>query len=65
MPTNVKTPRKPASPPDATTENERDEGYGQSHGYGPGHEGPSGPGDAPSKTPATVVPSEDPLENDV
>lgn len=26
-----------------------DLGYGRSHGYGPAHGGPSGPGDAPSK----------------
>jgi len=26
---------------------ERDDGYGASHGYPPGHSGPSGPGDAP------------------
>jgi hypothetical protein len=27
---------------------ERDLGYGASHGYAPGHEGPSGPGDTPA-----------------
>lgn len=27
----------------------RDVGYGPSHGNSPGHDGPSGPGDAPAK----------------
>ena len=27
---------------------EVDQGYGASHGYGPAHGGPTGPGDAPS-----------------
>jgi len=29
---------------------EPDLGYGESHGYGPAHGGPSGPGDAPAAT---------------
>ena len=28
---------------------EPDKGYGKSHGYGPPHGGPTGPGDAPAK----------------
>jgi len=36
--------------PAATTPTqEADLGYGESHGYGPGHGGPSGPGDAPAR----------------
>jgi len=31
---------------------EPDLGYGESHGYGPAHGGPSGPGDAPADEPA-------------
>jgi hypothetical protein len=51
------TPTDPDRPTDPTPD-ERDVGYSQSHGYGPGHGGPSGPGDAPSKQAATVVPIE-------
>src|SRR5262249_16630145 len=31
---------------------EPDLGYGESHGYGPAHGGPTGPGDAPATEPA-------------
>ena len=51
--------------PSKLTPQEKDAGYNESHGYGPGHGGPSGPGDAPSKQPATVVPVDDPTEPDV
>jgi hypothetical protein len=43
---------------------EEDEGYGESHGYGPGHSGPSGPGDAPAKQPPAAVPVDDPSEKE-
>lgn len=33
-----------------------DLGYGESHGYGPAHGGPTGPGDAPAREPAKLVP---------
>jgi hypothetical protein len=45
-------------------EEEKDQGFGESHGYSPSHGGPSGPGDAPAdpeKTPAK--PAKDPSEN--
>lgn len=45
--------KKNDSPKPASTERPkgepRDVGYGPSHGNEPGHEGPSGPGDAPAK----------------
>ena len=35
-------------------------GYERSHGYGPSHGGPSGPGDAPAASPpGTHVPCDD------
>jgi hypothetical protein len=40
-----------------------DAGYGKSHGYGPAHGGPSGPGDAPAITP--TQPAEVPDDEDV
>jgi hypothetical protein len=40
-------PRAPVEP---------DKGYGQSHGYAAGHGGPSGPGDAPARTPPPPPP---------
>lgn len=58
--------RKPASaqasllPP---MPHEPDLGYGESHGYGPAHGGPTGPGDAPAIEPsreALAPPDEDP-----
>lgn len=44
---------------------EKDKGFGKSHGYSPGHGGPSGPGDAPANPSAPHPkapkdPSEDP-----
>jgi hypothetical protein len=37
-----------------------DAGYEESHGYGPSHGGPSGPGDAPATTPARApTPNDD------
>lgn len=33
---------------DTTLPKEPDLGYGESHGYGPAHGGPTGPGDAPA-----------------
>ncbi len=33
---------------------EKDAGYGPSHGYGVGHGGPSGPGDVPATKPPQV-----------
>src|SRR5262245_22042554 len=48
-------------------ERERDLGYGASHGYAPGHEGPTGPGDAPANGEAIELAMEvtmnDPKEN--
>lgn len=48
-----RTPRKAAvpTPEDSVPEAEKKEedlGYGESHGYGPAHGGPTGPGDAPA-----------------
>jgi hypothetical protein len=34
----------------APSPKEPDDGYGASHGYGPAHGGPTGPGDIPAKT---------------
>jgi hypothetical protein len=45
-------------PPPLPTSLEKDTGFNESHGYGPCHGGPSGPGDTPSKQGATVVPLE-------
>lgn len=44
-----------------------DAGYGKSHGYGPAHGGPSGPGDAPAVSPTqpAKVPAELPDDEDV
>ena len=50
--------------PSKLTPQEHDEGYNDSHGYGPGHGGPTGPGDAPSKQPPSVVPADDPTEKE-
>jgi hypothetical protein len=47
-------PSKPAPEPEpmlappAPEKQETDLGYGKSHGYGPSHGGPTGPGDAPA-----------------
>jgi hypothetical protein len=53
----------PLKAPERPIREEKDEGYGGSHGYGPGHGGPSGPGDVPGNAtpqgPATVVPTPD------
>jgi hypothetical protein len=40
---------QPATPERTDKGDPRDVGYGPSHGNAPGHEGPSGPGDAPAK----------------
>lgn len=40
--------RAPAAAPKQPT-HERDQGFNESHGYSPGHGGPTGPGDAPAK----------------
>ena len=43
---------------------EKDKGYGESHGYPPGHSGPSGPGDAPANPSAPAPkPPKDPSED--
>lgn len=45
---------------------EPDLGYGESHGYGPAHGGPSGPGDAPADeapAPPSAPPPEAPDES--
>ncbi len=44
--------------PDDPAPLEKDTGFNASHGYGPCHGGPSGPGDAPSNKKAIVVPIE-------
>lgn len=41
-------PRSPAAPP-TEADREPDHGFDRSHGYGPGHGGPSGPGDVPAE----------------
>jgi hypothetical protein len=56
LPPPKRTRRKPPPLPVPT---EKDTGFNESHGYGPCHGGPSGPGDAPSKQSATVVPVEE------
>jgi hypothetical protein len=40
-----------------------DLGYGESHGYGPAHGGPTGPGDAPATEPVAVEDLPPPAEN--
>lgn len=45
--TRTTLPEKPAIV--APGADSADLGYGKSHGYGPAHGGPTGPGDAPSK----------------
>ncbi|MGZ3454150.1 MAG: hypothetical protein ACXWUG_06645 [Polyangiales bacterium] len=42
-------PPEPTTPDRTNTGEPRDVGYGPSHGHRPGHDGPSGPGDAPAK----------------
>ena len=39
---------EPIPVPTASDKQEADLGYGKSHGYGPSHGGPTGPGDAPA-----------------
>ncbi len=60
--------RKHKSTPRPSLPEEKDLGYGGSHGYGPGHGGPTGPGDVPSNLtrqgPATVVPVPEDDEKD-
>jgi hypothetical protein len=41
---DAKKKRKHPLPPPAPD----DDGFGESHGYGPSHGGPSGPGDVPA-----------------
>ena len=60
-PSPKKIDRPPLFPPPRVPR-EADEGYGASHGNGPGHEGPSGPGDSPARKPATPAINDDPLE---
>ena len=36
-----------------TSRTEKDQGFGASHGYPPGHGGPTSPGDAPAKKPSS------------
>ena len=43
---SAKPPRVEEPSPDI--QQEADVGYGKSHGYDPGHGGPTGPGDAPA-----------------
>ena len=51
----MKRPRKrPAAPPEKLGA-QPDGGYEKSHGYGPSHGGPSGPGDAPATAPARAT----------
>jgi hypothetical protein len=54
--------RGPGSHP---SEKEADGGYEEGHGYGPGHGGPTGPGDAPAKKePDAPPPPDDDDEDD-
>jgi hypothetical protein len=52
---NPPTPAKPPTPPTQTPAAKpeerlpKDKGFDASHGYGPAHGGPSGPGDTPAK----------------
>jgi hypothetical protein len=57
--TRRRPPRGAARP--AAVQREPDLGYGESHGYGPAHGGPSGPGDAPADD-APAPPSAPPAE---
>ncbi|XYI03479.1 hypothetical protein ACMHYB_28390 [Sorangium sp. So ce1128] len=53
-------PRRRRAPPpsrEAPAREEADLGYGESHGYAPGHGGPTGPGDAPAPARAAPEPS--------
>ena len=50
---DVSAPTESAKPPRVedpgpAIQQEADVGYGKSHGYDPGHGGPTGPGDAPA-----------------
>lgn len=54
--------RETPEPPDDELPEERDRGYGPSHGYRPGHGGPTGPGDAPAPTPAPGAGASQPPE---
>jgi hypothetical protein len=44
----TEVPPPPAEEPASDIRQEADVGYGVSHGYSPGHGGPTGPGDAPA-----------------
>jgi Low affinity iron permease len=48
--------KRKGPPPLPKMPQERDRGYGTSHGYSPGHGGPSGPGDAPARLPPPPPP---------
>jgi hypothetical protein len=52
-------PTKPSKIP-----GQKDQGYDESHGYGPGHGGPSGPGDAPADPALPVKNPPDPSEDE-
>ena len=55
-------PKAPAKPEDTP----KDKGFDASHGYGPAHGGPSGPGDTPAKTaePEQIAPPAPPPDED-
>jgi hypothetical protein len=44
--------------PDSAMPVEADLGYNESHGYGPSHGGPTGPGDAPADAPDLPAPKD-------
>jgi hypothetical protein len=49
--------REPAATP--AEKPQPDAGYEESHGYGPSHGGPSGPGDAPAQPSGAPAPDDD------
>jgi hypothetical protein len=53
----VSRKHKPAGPP--AEKPQPDSGYEESHGYGPSHGGPSGPGDAPAEPSGAPAPNDD------
>ncbi|WP_437517483.1 hypothetical protein [Sorangium sp. So ce1099] len=53
----ARPPRRRAPPRREPPAQEADLGYGESHGYAPGHGGPTGPGDAPAPVRTAPEPS--------
>ena len=66
MSTSTTTPTLPSATPKPAAKSEelpKDKGFDASHGYGPAHGGPSGPGDSPAK-PQQAAPAPPPVEDE-